>query len=352
MTSTVRIYRYTDASAPAMSGTVGSLLAVLDACLVNGYGALPAAGWTKPFANTTNKGCYRNSPTDGTGFHLYVDDSGPGAGAAREARCTGFQTMSALGVGTGQFPTAAQMLIGTGAAVCRKSTTADATSRPWYLVADNTVFYLFVETGDMTGSMYNLFFGDFISYTPNDPNRCLLIGRCSENNSAPNSEWSGALNGLAGNTWASPLVSTLSGHYLAGNFTGVGGSMPFGKHSDLAKLGVTGFGSYSGTTVVPNTWATGYVGSNYGGPNAFPYPNMADGGLWMAPIWIHHTGTVRGYMKGLWCPCHNLPLTHGDTFNGTGTMSAKSFIALNSGGFTNNQWIANQFFVETSNTWS
>ncbi|WP_297486902.1 MULTISPECIES: hypothetical protein [Pseudomonadota] len=35
---TVTIYSSKDASAPALTGIAGSLVAVLDACLVNGYG--------------------------------------------------------------------------------------------------------------------------------------------------------------------------------------------------------------------------------------------------------------------------------------------------------------------------
>src|ERR1700692_1964892 len=122
---TVTVYRSTDASAPVLTGSVGTLLTVLDAVLVNGYGAVSAAAWTKPFSNASNVGCYKNSATDGTGFCLNVNDAGPGSGGAREARMTGFETMSALSTGTGQFPTSAQLTIGIGSVVLRKSTTAD-----------------------------------------------------------------------------------------------------------------------------------------------------------------------------------------------------------------------------------
>ena len=37
------IYRSTDASAPVLTGEVGKLVDLLDACLVNGYGAKSAA---------------------------------------------------------------------------------------------------------------------------------------------------------------------------------------------------------------------------------------------------------------------------------------------------------------------
>lgn len=46
---TVRVFRSTDASAPALSGRPGSFVSLLDACLVDGYTGKPAAGWTKPY---------------------------------------------------------------------------------------------------------------------------------------------------------------------------------------------------------------------------------------------------------------------------------------------------------------
>jgi hypothetical protein len=59
---TVRVYRSTDASAPVLTGQVGSLTALLDAILVNGYGALTAAGWTIA-QTTTNKRGYKQNTT-------------------------------------------------------------------------------------------------------------------------------------------------------------------------------------------------------------------------------------------------------------------------------------------------
>ena len=49
---TVTVYRSTDASAPVLTGVAGAMKAVLDACLVNGYGAKAAAGWSAPFSAT------------------------------------------------------------------------------------------------------------------------------------------------------------------------------------------------------------------------------------------------------------------------------------------------------------
>ena len=194
--TTVTIYRSTDRSAPTLEGVNGSLVALLDACLVNGYGSQSAAGWTIAYT-TTNKRVYRNSTTDGTGFYLSVDDSGPGGGGAREARMTGFQAATGIGAGTGQFPTSGQLGIGIGAVVCRKSTSADSTVRAWTLIADDTVFYLFTETGDLTSPVLpSLFmFGDFFSYGSSDAYRCLIVGRNQENVNNSQAEWAPTLTG-------------------------------------------------------------------------------------------------------------------------------------------------------------
>jgi len=52
------LYQSTDSGAPALSGQAGSLLEVLDACLVNGYGGKAAAGWGIAFSSG-NKRVYR-----------------------------------------------------------------------------------------------------------------------------------------------------------------------------------------------------------------------------------------------------------------------------------------------------
>ncbi len=42
--TTVNLYQSTDASAPILTGSAGSLVTLLDACLVNGYGTKAGRG--------------------------------------------------------------------------------------------------------------------------------------------------------------------------------------------------------------------------------------------------------------------------------------------------------------------
>ena len=332
--TTVTVYRSTDGSAPTLTGQVGSLVTVLLDCLVNGYGSQSAAGWTNPYNSGGNKAVFRNSAVDGSGLYLNVDDNG--TTTAKEAYMTGFETMSAFNTGTNQFPTSGQLNLGSnpaGAVVCRKSTTADATARAWTVIADDTCFYLFTESGDFTNPVGALgfFFGDIFAYKSSDAYRCLIIGRAIANNANGATENFADL-AVASNTG---LATTLTGHYMDRIWTGVGGSLAVGKHSDAYKTGVAG---------------SPVMGLNSNAAT-FPYPNGPDGGLYLAPVWVHHSNAVRGYMKGCWNPLHTTPLNHNDTYSGTGNLSGKSFVVQNIE-YGNSTGQIGQVHIETSSTWS
>ncbi|CAJ3240707.1 hypothetical protein [Burkholderia pseudomallei] len=334
----VNLYRSTDGSAPSLTGQTGSLVALLDAILVNGYGTQPAAGWTIAYTGTSKRDYKQGAGSNG--YYLDVDDSGPGGGSYREARLRGYETMSALATGTQAFPTSGQSSFGV---VCRKSTTADTTARPWYCIADATCFHLFVDTGDATNPSYSMgvSFGDIFSYKSGDTNNTVLIGRIAENSGSFSNE---ALPMIANAASGILSATTFGGQYIDRSWTGVGGSLAIGKLGSL--LAVGGGSNYS-------TGGYNYscMGDSFA---AVPYPNGADNALELSPLWIFHANALRGYLKGLWAPCHRQPLGHGDTFSGSGNMAGKSFIALNVAfgftGYYNHN--GGQIVAETSNTWS
>jgi hypothetical protein len=420
-------YKSTQQGAPTLTGVAGSLITLLDACLVNGYGSVsvssitqtgnvatvttatahglltgdratiagaaqtdynvsatvavtsatgftytvannpvsPATGtitarraganWTKEFTGT-NRAAYRMNPTNNTGFYLDVNDAAPGTGGAREARVLGFETMSAVGTGTGQFPTTAQLQ--SQFTNIRKSTTADATARAWTLVGDDSCFYLFTETGDVTlpVACCTFHFGDFISYRANDPYRCTLMARWVENQSGANGAFyttgfsiqNGLLDPMGSGTGLgvvpNQLNTPLPGHFVARTFSGIGGSVTVAKQHDAFKAITTTGGA--------GTYFLGFGGMNNGNV-AFPYPNATDGGLYSSPVWITHNNGVRGHLKGFWAPLHVLPLSHNDTFTGQGAMAGKTFLTqATMGTFTWNIGTPGEVFLETSNTWS
>lgn len=343
----VNLYRSTDGSAPSLTGQTGSLVALLDAILVNGYGTQPAAGWTIAYTGTSKRDYKQGSGSNG--FYLDVDDSGPGGGSFREARLRGYEAMTALATGTNAFPTTGQSSFGV---ICRKSTTADSTARAWYCIADATCFYLFVDTGDYTGPNYSMAvaFGDIFSYKSGDTYNTVCIGRTAENSNNMTNESLNILFIMSGS--ALSIATIPNGHFITRHWTGIGGSQQCGKHAHMM-AGVPTTGIINGANSNPTINGVTIVGmgDQY---SPVPYPNPVDNALELSPVWIHHNGAVRGYLKGLWAPCHRQPCGHGDTFSGTGNMAGKSFIALNMAYALNGTWnhYGGQVVVETSNTWS
>lgn len=356
---TVRLYKHDDTSAPVLTGQAGSLTALLDAVLVNGYGSQTAAGWSIN-QTTTNKRGYKqgsggNHPT---GICLYVDDAASGSGGAREARTCGFETMSAITpVGTGQFPNSTQTNIGAGFLSILKSATNDSTARKWYIIADAWTVYLFVEpgysgNGPTLGTAF--IFGDFESYKTGDAYAQVIIARTGENTTDGRFEtFSGTFRGDDGHT----VQSNLPGHFFSRHWNQSAVSAQGGKFTPAESIGVwsqgssfwPGDGAKGSGSYNDSSFGLGYRGQT---PHRFPYPNPVDGSMWMAPMWLIQNG-IRGHLKGIYAPCHSTPLNPGDTFTvSAGNLSGKSFIAVNGWTATNEtQQRATQAMIEFSDTW-
>lgn len=264
-------YASTDASAPVLSGTADSLNALLLACLVNGYGTQPGAGWTSPHYDTTSKTrVFQNA----NGFCAQIIDGGPGAGSFREAHIRGYESMSAFNVGVGPFPTVAQYATGE---FLRKSISLDATARVWDVYADSTFFLLLVETGDAASQCLSAMFGRFEPDKTGDQ-WCQVIAARTQ----------GSSNDLV-QVRVGVISSTTPGTYIARDVAGsqATGSVVAGLRSDatIANVVISGTGGIA-------------------------YPDPATGGLRLERVYIHETSTPRGYIRGLWQPLHNRPLAH------------------------------------------
>jgi hypothetical protein len=355
---TVRLYRFDDVGAPVLTGQVGTLVALLDAVLVDGYGSQPAAGWSIA-QTTTNKRGYKqgaggNHPS---GIHFYVDDTGPGIGGAREARCCGFETMSAITpVGTGQFPNSTQSPIGSGFLVIRKSNTNDSTPRRWFIVADAHTFYISIEHGDggegpVLGNMTA--FGDFDSFKPGDAYAQILIGRTGENTADGRYE---AFGGVFRGNDAHTVNDNIAGHFFSRHWNQLAVAVRGGKYTPALSImaGDRGTAFWVGNNTQLGGNQDAGPGMGYRSQDAanFPFPNPVDGSLWMGPLWLIQNG-IRGALKGVYAPAHVYPLNPGDTFTvASGNLSGKSFIALHSSCATNEtRQRAIQYFIEFSDTW-
>lgn len=314
---TVRVYRHDDASAPAYTGQVGGLIAVLDACLVNGYGSKPSSGWAKAFSGT-NLAAYR--PPSGTRGYLRVDDS-----ATLVSRVVGYMAMTDVSTGTDPFPTAAQV---SGGIYLQRSNTSDATARPWVVIATDSRVY-FIGYSDVTsivanaaasGCMGQFFFGDIVSYKPGDAYHCALIGGAETNSTS-----SGRFGALATSFSSGTSVPS---NYIARNHTQSGGSLQVGK----ASLGT-------------------YVPSAAPATTAPPYPDVMSGGIPLAPIEVMEPSAsgllTRGRLPGMWAPLVQMPGASGDTFDGAGELAGKAFLLLN----VSSSSALGRAAFETSDTW-
>lgn len=360
----VRVYRSTDASAPVLTGVAGSLTALLDAVLVNGYGALPAAGWTINQTAASKRGYKQNltGANNASGMLLYVDDTAPGTGGAKEARVCGFETMSAITpTGTGQFPLTAQSAVGTGQLVIRKSNTADAIARPWTCIANGQTIYLFIESGDWASPVAAMpfIFGDFKPYKVSDQYAVGIIGRQDENLGAGQAHYDMfQLVSASNHGQQYTLLNAMRGHYVARHWTGVGGSKACGKTFDYSRVG--GYNNFAGnwlsdTGIIDVFNACNMTYGRFATTAAASSPNGPDNSIMPSALFINHNGSLRGYWPGLWVPLQDRPVSHNDTFTiASGGLAGKSLIAQQFPALININYSTEVglILIETSDTWT
>ena len=173
-----KIYRYDDDNAPVASGLPGSLVGLLRACLVDGYGDKTPAGWTMPHANAEGTlAAFRNNLESGSGFQLQVDNPN------HTAKLQGYEDMT--DEATGNKPFIASPLF--------VNATANWNSNqphPWIVFADDRFFLAVVWKADtisafensladrsatQSGYIWISLFGDGIPLSGSDNYFCLLF---------------------------------------------------------------------------------------------------------------------------------------------------------------------------------
>ena len=271
------VYRWDDTDAPVISGSKGSLINLLDKVLVDGYGSMAAAGWTKEFVSANgNVAAYRNSPVTGLGFYYRVDDDEPQSGYARVSRIVGYETMTDVDTGAGPFPSANDVL-------AHKSTTNNTTARPWWAVADDRTIYLFIWSGstDVIGSeiaTLPIVMGDFLSVIPGDA-YCAGVGGSDS--------YSGWYYGYM---------------FHLNTFTSGGSNLFSPRRSDGSTGDIR-------TITLATSPLTGYPGYLV----AFSYPWHGETLTQRLAIADGDNYTFRGYMPGIFIPMHQYPFNNFDT---------------------------------------
>lgn len=379
---TVRVYRSTDYDAPKLTGAVGSLVNVLNKCLVDGYGVNNIVSLTQSggvaTAVTSVPHQFTNSPkvliagagsadyngevtvtiTGVNTFTYPVPPSAPSsAGGAPTVKRNGsgwtkpFPDGTNVAVykqpaGTNGFymriddnstANVARMLgyeemtnvsSGTtpfptatqlaGGVHVVKSDQLNTTERPWIVLTGGGMFYLFVDYDNNTTWTYG---------------QGTAFGDIKSYKAGGGDTGGTLIAGNTGTSYTNNYMYHLSsgvavasgGHWLARTWNGSGNPVAVGKLSDTPKN----------------------QGANIG-VNGMTYPSPVDGGLYVAPIWISEPApvmAVRGELPGLWCPLHAKPLGNGDVWApASGSLAGKTFEAIN-------LYSSGQIFVETSDTW-
>lgn len=302
------IYRSTDPGAPVISGQAGALAALLDAILVDGYGAGAAyragLGWTREFLSP-NLRAYRNNPVTGTGYYLRLDDTNPLFGWMRA-----YESMSDIATGINPVPTVAQRANGS---MWIKSNQAGGAARPWFAIGNERCMYLFIgHTNQGVDYQVPYFVGDIVSYVIDDQH-CFAL---SQNGLTAYS------SGLGSNITFQPAALT----WYTGPTADTAGLYIGRPSQNTAGAVLVGVAVMASTGVV-----TPYGGSS--GNPGYNFPAPVNGGVISVPgMLLERSLQVRGEYPGLRVPFATL--AYGDEAQVADGLISKRFRSTISGSST------------------
>jgi hypothetical protein len=338
--SQLKVFSFADANAPALTGTTGSLVALLDAVLVSGYGTKAGLGWLKPLANdslTSSLACWKQP--SGSGLILYMNDAAPSGSTnfgGNEAWVCGYESIVGLtgstypttGTGYGSFPHVSQVFVslvnGTVPSASlwwRKSTTTGNIPRPWFLFGDAHTFYLFVQVGDTAGVYYTYWFGDLFSLkNGTDSFKCIVKGRVANQNNASTYRFD------AGDLILKP-TSTGYPHFFAARSIGGGG----------ISCALNVIGDQGKNTLQSLSRPDGAAETSCEMAGIIPFPNPTDGSIYLTPLLVteQSTGTIRGRLRGLYHMSHATTyFADGQQIQGANEYAGKTFQCIKTGPFS------------------
>jgi len=251
------------------------------------------AGWSMPYSDG-HVCVFRPAAWISPRHFVRVDDTGTvGAQGARGASFRAYESMTDAHTGADPYPTPAQHADGLW---LRKSTAVSTAARPWVVIADAGMCYVFTGP-DGTTDMLGAAFGAFPSFRPDDAGNFLCIGTSSDT----------AIKTTSGQTpmaycspsFASYLGTTaINGHFLARDASQIAKSVPCYK--------------------IGSALSDELGGSRLNTCTGVPFPNGTDNAFLTSPVFIceHISPTVRGVMPGLYQPLHPAPLNHRDRISG------------------------------------
>lgn len=170
----VTVYRSTDSGAPLLTYAADSLNTLLKSCLVDGYGAKPAAGWTHTVLDAaTNKYAFSQGAAANKAIrHIYLRD--PALYHSEILACASF-TVSATPILTTQF---GSYNATTPMVMLKVDQTVAGGVAEWFMVADSRRFLLMAKRENWSGYGWAaIMCGDVDSPYPNDKGAFSLFGR-------------------------------------------------------------------------------------------------------------------------------------------------------------------------------
>lgn len=388
MGTKTKSYNSAQYAAPALSGTAGALITILDAVLVNGFGQLTATSLSVtssvatvvfPNPHSFDVGSVAlisgSTPAELNGekrvlsktlYNITFDATGTadttatgtitgkvaGAGWSKIYSTTNiaaYKIISVLGTGcilrvddTGTttarvrgYESMTDINTGTGLfpTVAQyaapglwwsKSNVASAAVRPWRIVADDRGVYFFPKNADTASEYQGNYFGDIISLRTNDPYSCVLRANVTDK-SASVAAISDSLEYMDQN-------NSLASTYIARNANSLGSAIALSHN---------------------NSFSVGSISNGATGSGGLPYPSYVDNGLTLSQLCLYGQSTnVRGYFPGIRVSNQltNTPFATGDTISGSGDMVGKTVtvIKLGSPTATTNQGVV---FMDQVSDW-
>lgn len=297
------VYRSTDPGAPVLTGQAGSLIALLHAVLVTGYGSganvKPGAGWTRPFSSS-GVHVYRNSQVNGSGAYLRVRDdaSADMLNTPTLAQALAYSSMTDIDTGMDRTPSVALQAQGS---LIAKAPAAGSTARRWLVVATDIGFYLFTQWFNMPNNpnaMGAYYFGEIVTSVGGDAFPFAIFG--ADRLVSYSAGWNDNVCSLF---WASPVDAAVGS---SGNRTGFGipGGFIMRSYSDRlsapGRLATCGVGPVSGGNY------------SYGSGAYRQGPDPAHGGYNYMPALVRENAhAMRGRLPGVLVPLHSRPYAEG-----------------------------------------
>lgn len=308
------VYSSADSGAPVLANSNGSAIAVLKACLVDGYGSKAAAGWTRPYTGT-NLAAFKQG-AGGNNRLLRVFDGGNDSNGDRRIAVRGYEAMTAISTGTGPFPTTGA-ISGNGPNFAYRSNSTAASSVAWAIYANSNFFHFVVDAyPEAPGTRVSYMgFGSFVTYLGGDAYNDVLLA-------SPQGDLGAWTAGAAG----SPDM------WVARSDTGASGAM-------------------AAVPICAERASPNIVGAPSG---RHTYPDRVRTALVQSRVGLLVDGQVRGHVPGLWDV-----LPGGATVGGAGTvwsgatgssLAGRSFVLY--GPMQNHIFGADGYAaIETSDTW-